>query len=471
MKEGLKVITWLTVIVLLVGAGLYSLSAVTERKDSYSKYEDFHEQEADFDVLFIGQSHVLNGIYPMELWNDFGIVSYNFGGHGNRMATTYWVMQNALEHTTPELIVVDCHMLSIDEKAGQPEQVHLSLDHFPLSETKAAAIQDLFSDSDTQWEFLWKFSTYHNRWSCLTAEDYTPVFNIEKGAESRIGVAQPVRTKYLDPSEKTKGNPLGIQYLEKLIEYCKTNDIELLLTYLPFPDNTGWQEESHRVIDIAKKHKVDFLSYNNLMEIVNNNTDFYDPDSHMNPSGARKITHYIGEYIMEHYEIKDRRNNPMYANWHDDYQIYTQFKYQNLKEQTDLKNYLMLLYDKNVSYGICIPKNPSIILNHAHAKLMENIGIDPSTLSLIEDSLLFVNNKENAVISVAAGETIQTEYGILALEQNEEDKNDRNINILLDDEKLFSDDAFQTDISIVVFDHETGEIVDTAQFVSGMRIE
>jgi hypothetical protein len=61
-----------------------------ERKASDFKYANFFEQDEDFDVLFFGTSHVINGIFPMELWNDYGIVSYNFGGHGNEIATSYW---------------------------------------------------------------------------------------------------------------------------------------------------------------------------------------------------------------------------------------------------------------------------------------------------------------------------------------------------------------------------------------------
>ena len=217
MKEGLKVITWLVIISLFVGIGLHYLSWIVERKDSYRKYEPFYQQEENFDVLFIGQSHVLNGIFPMELWNEYGIVSYNMAGHGNRLATTYWVMKNALDYTQPKLIVVDCGMLAQEDKTGLAEQVHLSLDHFPLSENKIAAIEDLFPEDDTKWDFLWKFSTYHNRWNTLTSEDYEPTLNIEKGAESRINVAIPAKTRYFESTFKTEGDTMGVQYLEKII--------------------------------------------------------------------------------------------------------------------------------------------------------------------------------------------------------------------------------------------------------------
>lgn len=462
MKEGLKVITWLTIIVLFVGIGLHYLSNLVERKDSYSKYEPFYQQEEDFDVLFIGQSHVLNGIFPMELWNDYGIVSYNFGGHGNRLATTYWVMKNALDHTNPKLVVIDCCMLAQNDKTGPAEQVHLSLDHFPMSENKMAAIKDLFPDESTQWDFIWKFSTYHNRWNSLTADDYEPALNIEKGAESRIGVAVPLQNKYFDSSEKTKGNTLGVEYLEKIIEECQNSEVEILLTYLPFPDATGWQLESNRVKDIAKEYDVNYLDYNTLYKLVNPRTDFYDESSHMNPSGARKITDYIGEYIMDNYDIEDQRKNPLYADWYDDYAVYHEFKLQNLQAEEDLNNYLMLLNDKNLSYALYLPTNPAIILNSTKVQLLKNLGIDTDKILLAENNLIVVDNKHEKITYARIDETVKTDFGNLRIT----DEGNINANLLINGKTQF-DSSIQADIAIAVFDNETNKLVHKAKFESG----
>lgn len=466
MKEGLKVITWLVIISLFVGIGLHYLSWIVERKDSYSKYEPFYQQEENFDVLFIGQSHVLNGIFPMELWNEYGIVSYNMAGHGNRLATTYWVMKNALDYTQPKLIVVDCGMLAQEDKTGLAEQVHLSLDHFPLSKNKIAAIEDLFPEDDTKWDFLWKFSTYHNRWNTLTAEDYEPTLNIEKGAESRINVAIPAKTRYFESTFKTEGDTMGVQYLEKIIEECQSSDINILLTYLPFPDPTGWQAESNRVKDIAKEYDVNYLDYHTLYKVINDKTDFYDVDSHMNPSGARKITSYIGEYIMDNYDIKDQRKNPMYKQWHDDYAVYSEFKLQNLKSEDELNNYLMLLHDYNLSYAIYLPTNPAIILNSTKVQLLKNLGIDTDKILLAENNLLVVDNKKEQITYARMDETVKTDYGRICLK----DEGNINANMVLDGKALF-DSSIQADIAIAVFDNKTNALVHTAKFESGLLLE
>lgn len=135
------------VTVSLLWGCLAGLTDLLERKSSDFKYEPFFAQREDFDVLFFGTSHVINGVFPMELWKDYGIVSYNFGGHGNAIATSYWVMKNALDHTRPELVVIDGLGLAGMTKTSLGfSQVHLSMDAFPFSLTKWSGARDLLDD-------------------------------------------------------------------------------------------------------------------------------------------------------------------------------------------------------------------------------------------------------------------------------------------------------------------------------------
>ena len=43
--------------------------------------------------------------------------------------------------------------------------------------------------------------------------------------------------------------------------------------------------------------------------------DSYDRGDHLNLSGARKVTSYLGKYIGEKYGMEDRRNDPAYQEW------------------------------------------------------------------------------------------------------------------------------------------------------------
>jgi len=141
MGVTLKRILSCLIVICLTVAILAGLTNIVESKSSLEKYTQFFEQEADFDVLFLGSSKVINAVLPMELWNDYGIVSYNMGGHSNTIPVSYWVLRNALEYTTPKCVVMDCMGTQWDNMIYQNfEYSHLSFDAFPLSPAKIQAV-------------------------------------------------------------------------------------------------------------------------------------------------------------------------------------------------------------------------------------------------------------------------------------------------------------------------------------------
>lgn len=397
MKRKLRRILSCILTVCLLAASLNFLSNLMERKDSIRKYQPFLEQDADFDVLFMGTSHVLDGVLPMELWNDYGIVSYNFGTGGNRIPTIYWVMENTLDYTAPKLIVVDCLRLDRDEKTTPSpySYVHAAMDAFPLSITKIKAALDLLDDPviskgiedgtiveterRTPIGLLWDFSVYHTRWNELNQSDFQVSATAEKGAQSIAAVAVPQDVPKLDRSEKLEEDTVGIEYLKKMIEDCQEREIDILLTYLPFPASAAEQLEANRVYDIAAEYGVNYINFLDI-NVVDFDTDCADSNSHLNASGAKKVTDFLGKYIMENYRIPDQRGNYEYSDWFEDYAAYKEKKEQTLRDQRDWDTYLMLLADKNYDAVVEI-RNSDIWNNDKFFNLAENLGINTLSVS------------------------------------------------------------------------------------------
>ncbi len=99
----LKVLAFVCAVSLCV----YGASVVLRDKDSEYKYADFFDRADQIDVLFIGSSHVINAINPAVLYGEYGITSYNMGGHGSIMQSTYWELIEALQYCNPKAVVVD----------------------------------------------------------------------------------------------------------------------------------------------------------------------------------------------------------------------------------------------------------------------------------------------------------------------------------------------------------------------------
>lgn len=407
MKEKTKIVLKRilgSILFLAILLGVLSYAAfVTKRKNSDEKYADFFNQEQDFDVLFFGSSRVLNGVYPMELWDDHGMVSYNFGGHGNYIPVSYWVWRNTMNYTKPKLVVIDTYYIEENHPYREnTQQVHLSTDAFPLSKTKYEMVQDLFGDEKSDFhknrnEFLFNFGSYHDRWSDLTKDDFVINATPEKGAEMRIDVADELETHWYREHELPNitgwtGDSLSKLYLRQWIKDCKDQGIEVLLIYLPHVASQEQQDIAIGTKQLAEEMGVNYL---NLLyeDLVDPAIDYYDQDGHLNPLGARKVTDYLGEYIEENYDIPNRKRDEDYSKWWDDYQKYTDYKVELLKNQKYLETYLLLSIDSDFDVTVELNDKSTLMedrkVRHLIEALTESVEVKHnanSVTTVVDDS-------------------------------------------------------------------------------------
>ena len=71
----------------LVLSGVAFWSRTLRMNDGYYKNTPFLQDDREYDVLFFGTSHVVNSVFPMQLWRDYGITSYNLAIHGGSIAS------------------------------------------------------------------------------------------------------------------------------------------------------------------------------------------------------------------------------------------------------------------------------------------------------------------------------------------------------------------------------------------------
>ena len=73
-----------------------------------STYKQFYEMDRDsVDVLFIGSSVVVNAFIPQEIYNEYGIRSYNLGSEQQSIFLSYYWLKEALRFQKPQAVVLD----------------------------------------------------------------------------------------------------------------------------------------------------------------------------------------------------------------------------------------------------------------------------------------------------------------------------------------------------------------------------
>lgn len=424
MKKHLNRAAVIVATLLMLALMLSFLSSLTMRKDAYVNSKPFYEHSDQYDILFFGTSHIRNGILPMELWTDFGYTAYNLGSSSATIPMSYWNIVNALDHSSPKLIVLDCCRLSYSGISSGTSYVHTMTDSMPLSVNKIRAAFDLGGNTSSALELICPFSVYHARWEELTREDFYPPLSVSHGATIGFNVAVPDRLARTEEGMVFTEEMPGVAYLEKVIELCRSRDITLLLTYLPYPATLEEVREANETARLAEKYGVDYINFLAL-DTIDLDTDMYDSFSHLNYSGAQKVSNYIGRYISQHYDIPDRRGDADFAWMEEDISDYVDYLESSLESDAYLFNYLLLLRQYSTACTIYVAKDSPVYDNEVLLKLIENVSPEGKLELLREaardktDYLLFVNNVDGELQELAGSDIpdlLDTGMGTIGIE-------------------------------------------------------
>ena len=350
---------------LLLSAAICGLTRLLTLKDSAVRVSPFLRTAGEYDVLFFGDSQVTYGVAPLEIYKKYGIPSYNLGSANSTMALTYWTMMNALRFASPKAVVIGVKDIELPGRIpNRLERVHQALDAFPMSSTKLAAILDLASDvteaEETRrlllQEMLFPLAKYHGRGSTLSREDLHPAYNEQKGSVLRVGVTDPDEEHPLvGPEELAEEAGEGYVYLRRMIEECQSRGIKPVLMFAPHRARPDSLRAAHTAGKIAGAYGVPMLNFTDMDSVVDYYTDCYDPASHINPSGVRKVSDYLGRYLSEHCSLPDRRQEAAYVHWQEDVNAYIDYKLTLFDEAEDFRSRLMLMHDEDFSLVLTLP--------------------------------------------------------------------------------------------------------------------
>lgn len=348
MKEKISKLAHVVIFSLIFIIVFNKVSNIMMAKNSRAKYYEFYNTSGSIDVFFMGTSLVINGIMPMQLYDNYGITSYNFGNHASQFPTTYYTLLNLLNNKKPKVVVVDIYTIGTMVKIfDNISYAHTTFDYIPITFDKVCAVNDLFVTLDEKVEMLFPFAKYHTRWKDLTYNDFNSELDANgyRGAEDRIRVEE-AAIKYELNEEMVIDDTysLGKEYLEKAIELCKKNGVEVVLTLMPHSLDKRGQEIYNYGYLMAEKYDIDYIDFNTIEDIVNYDCDFYDLNGHLNPSGAKKVTDYLGKYLSAKFDLKDYRDDEDYEFWDKDYEKYVSSNIKNLNNyKGKINEYLMLL--------------------------------------------------------------------------------------------------------------------------------
>lgn len=255
------------------------------------------EKKNTIDVLVAGDSESYTSVSPMDLWDRAGIAAYDCGQPGQRIQETYYILKTAFRTQSPKLVLFETNTMFRDP--GFLKNVQLSLTeplayHFPVIK-------------------------YHNAWKALF-DGPGGLKKSYKGFEIRDKVVSyEGDEEYMKETKDKAQIPEVVRvYMEKIKRLCEKNGADLLLVSAPSPKNYNYKKHNS-LEEYARENNLPYVDLNMKFRDIGIDwkQDSYDRGDHLNISGARKVTAYIGQYLADNYDLPDRRNDDGWREWNN----------------------------------------------------------------------------------------------------------------------------------------------------------
>jgi hypothetical protein len=133
---------------------------------------EYYAEEADHQVLMVGDCELYENFDPVTLWENYGITSYIRGNAQQLTWQSYYLLKEALKKETPEVVIFNVLELKYDEPQKE-EYNRLTLDNMKWSSEKIGAVYASMTEDENFLDYLFPILRYHSRITELNNEDFT----------------------------------------------------------------------------------------------------------------------------------------------------------------------------------------------------------------------------------------------------------------------------------------------------------
>ena len=327
----------------------------------YCRYYDYNviklagfyaEPENTLDVVFLGASDVFTGFSSGYAYGLYGFTSYPYAQDSSPVVLYRSQLREVLKHQDPKLIVIEINGALYDDPSTQTDGGALRryLNNIPRSANWAGTILELVPREE-QYYYFYPLAKSHSNWKSMGenvrwVRDYHRIRregSLLKGLVTTV--AEPCDKEHRwDVSGDLSAAPLepvSEQNLRDLLDFCRDQGLENVL-FVRFPHilNSAESYERYRrgneAERIIREYGYPFLNLEREGAAVGLDftRDFYNED-HVNISGQKKLTEYLGRVLTEDYGITRTRLTPEQKQHWDRAAAYTLRFYDHCEEQLE----------------------------------------------------------------------------------------------------------------------------------------
>lgn len=313
MNRNLKIIFSCLIIIFLIILIISYLGHLLDpayTEEAINAIKAFHSLDKNsLEVIIYGSSHAWKGCDPMEMYKKYGLAAYNYGCNWQKINTTLLFLKDSLRTQKPKVVCIDTYTVdTILENTNLNGEIYYTraISNF---DGKKEYLQQCFGTNIERYiSYYVPLIMFHDNWNSINSENYTKP-NIEKYIKTmgynKSNVAKVVSIEdYKKFPQKTLSND-SINILDEIVNICEENDINLIFYTCPYANVYSYYEAMEKY-EIGHNCK-----YLNLFQYIddiglNVTTDFRD-GGHLNDSGSIKVADFLGEYIINNYDVTDMR--------------------------------------------------------------------------------------------------------------------------------------------------------------------
>ena len=288
-------------------------------------WQEFYSLDKNsLDIVFLGNSHVYNGINPAVFYEETGIKGFDMATSNQDLFVSYYILKEMLKTQSPEVVVLDTYALHLS-LTPQEEQLRstyykMAFDSMKLSSNKVKAVREwkTLKDDINVVERLFPIFEYHSRWEELNETDFsdTAMRTVNLGHAYAFKTIEGVELEGYDMYEEPV-DPTGQsrEYFDRIVRLLSENNVTLVLVSLPEAGSDPGENAANGAL--ADENGLWFINYNEASRLrsldLDCEKDLRDA-SHLNALGADKLTRALAKDLTALNVITSREKNDTYYN-------------------------------------------------------------------------------------------------------------------------------------------------------------
>ena len=283
-------------------------------------HQDYREREelaGTLDTIVLGASHAMRAIIPEVLDEEMGVSSYNLAFNLMTMQGRLELLRLEASRNPIKTVIMEC---SMDALTYNPDTEVLKGDQYTADRLGSfSRAVSYLSRSIRFWHYPWLLYRYVQMAGGTVEQFFKGEFRMRNVNQKKGYVpyydetvvqkkTSLKRLKAVFQTESRRPNVWqgNLEYLQEIIDFCKEQNIELILVTLPISERSVAQYDNLNDTysyyrQTAQENGIPFLDFNLHREktkLLPDNKAFHDR-SHLNNEGAKIFIRLFVEIIMK----------------------------------------------------------------------------------------------------------------------------------------------------------------------------